>query len=30
MRRIFGQRKDAPPPPTLDQATEKLTSRGDT
>jgi hypothetical protein len=29
MRRIFGSRKEKPPAPTLDQATDKLNTRGD-
>ena len=29
MKRIFGQKKDKPPAPTLDQATDKLNTRGD-
>lgn len=30
MKRIFGTRKAKEPPPTLDQATDKLNTRGDT
>lgn len=29
MRRIFGAKKEKPPPPTLEQATDKLGTRGD-
>ncbi|KDD77069.1 Snf7-like protein [Helicosporidium sp. ATCC 50920] len=30
MKRIFGFRKERPPPPTLEQASDKINSRGDT
>jgi hypothetical protein len=29
MRRIFGAKKEVPPPPTLDETTDRLNSRGD-
>ena len=30
MRRLFGQKKEQKPPPTLDDAVDKLNTRGDT
>ncbi|KAK9845964.1 hypothetical protein WJX81_007037 [Elliptochloris bilobata] len=30
MRRIFGTKKEKPPPPTIDEASGRLTTRGDT
>lgn len=29
MRRIFGTKKEKPPPPTMDQAVDRLNTRGD-
>ena len=30
MKRIFGTKKEKPPPPTLEEATGRLNTRGDT